>query len=170
MMRWFLNAILVLAGLPLVGTTFVLIGSFTSIMRDDFNGPARFYLFALWLCFLVLFAFAYVVRTRWLERCGIYKSWSNFEAYLKENHWHAPVPEEEKTEFLSWAGLSEEKPAQFRKTMRALYDRIQAGADTEEQRRSYIKCLAWYVEGWPVHEDRCDCYGNDDWDLTTRDA
>jgi hypothetical protein len=101
----------------------------------------------------------------------------NFEAYVKENHWHPPVPEEERTEFLSWAGLSEERPAQFRKAVRALYRRIHAEVAAEEQRRLYIKCLAQYTEGWPVHGDcyglRRDCYGlpeDDHQHLTSGDA
>jgi hypothetical protein len=165
-MRWLFNGILVVAGLPLVGTSLLLICSFDVRMRDDFSGAERFAAFGLWLFFLSLFAAAYMARTRWLQRRGIYRSWSDFEAYMKENHRHPSVSEKEETDFLSWAGLPEERPAEFRKAMRALYDRIQAEVDSEEQRESYIKCLAWYASPWPVHEIcyevRRDCYGEDE--------
>ncbi len=155
-MRCLLNGILVLAGMPLVGASLMLVGSFFPVMRDDFTWPARFGLFALWLAFLGLFALAYVARTRWLERRGIYTSWSNFEAYVKESHRLASLPEDGKTNFFEWAGLSEERPAEFREAMKALYGRIHAEITSQGQRESYIRWLARYASPWPVHDEVWD--------------
>ncbi len=154
-MRWLLNGILALAGIPLLGTTLGLLVSFAPPATDDFKEPERVLLIGSWLLFLALFACAYASRTGWLERTGIYQSWSNFEAYMKENHGYPPVSDREKTEFLSWAGLTEKRPAQFRRVMKAVYGRIHVEIDAQERRKSYIKCLAWYAEGWPMRDD---CY------------
>jgi hypothetical protein len=167
-MRWFFNCLLVLAGLPLVGTSLVLIGSFSPVSGEEIPWPIRLCFFAVWLGSLALLTLVYTVRTRWLERIGICQSWSNFEAYLRESHRHPCVSEEQKTEFLSWAGLSEERPAQFRTALRALYTRIRADVAAEEQRRLYIRCLAWYAEGWPAPEDCYDWYEDNDAHVASR--
>ncbi len=97
---------------PVFGTSLLLIGSFTPTEGEDgFNWPMHFAFFGLWLLLLSLFAVAYMATPRWLQRRGIYQSWSNFEAYVKENHRHPSISEEEETDFFSWAGLPEERPA-----------------------------------------------------------
>jgi hypothetical protein len=139
------NSILVVLGLPLVGTSLLLLCSFDASMKDDFSEPERFAFFGLWLFFLLPFAAAYVMRTRWLERRGIYQSWANFAAYVKENHRQRSISEREETGFLSWAGLPEERPVEFLKDVRTVYDRIRTEIGSEKRRKSYIKCLARYA-------------------------
>ena len=155
-MRWLLNGILVLAGVPLVGTTLVVIGSFAPAMGDDLNWPVRVGLVVAWACSFGLFAFLYVMRTRWLERRGIYTSWADFEACVKESHSLPSLPEDGETDFFDWAGLSEERPVEFREAMKAVYSRIHAEIDSPEQRESYIRWLARYASPWPVHDEVWD--------------
>ncbi len=153
-MRLLYNCVLVIIGLPLIGAIITLIAHFLPVSRQSFNWPSHIYTVGALFLLIVLFSWVYRRRTRWLEKVGIYKSWSDFKAYVIENHGYPPVSEGEKREFLTWAGLSEEEPpADPRKAAENVYRRIKAEVSDESTQRSHIRSLAWYVRGWPRPED-----------------
>ncbi len=102
---------------------------------------------------MVLFASLYNKRTHWLENIGIFKSWPNFKAYMIEGHGYPEVSEQERVEFMSWANLSEQRLPKFRKMAEQIYKRIKSEIETEEKQKTYIQSIAWYMGGWPLHED-----------------
>ena len=159
-MRLLLNCILVVLGIPLFATTILIIAHFLPVSSHEFRWPSHIYAFGLWLLLIVLFGFAYVRRTRWLEKSGIFRSWSNFKAYMIENHGYPMVSEEEKQEFLSWAGLSEERPPKCRDIAKGIYKETAAQFKrrqiSEEKHRSLVKGLAWYMTPWPLHDEEDD--------------
>jgi hypothetical protein len=156
-MRLLLNCALVILGVPVLGTSFLLIAHFLPVSAHGFAWPSHIYAIAYWLVSLVLFSFVYITRTKWLERTGMFGSWPNFQAYVIESHGYPPVSVEEKREFLSWAGLPEERPPNHRKMARSMYKdiraRLKTGELSEEKYRSYVKSLAWYLTPWPLHDD-----------------
>jgi len=160
-MRWLFNSLLVIVGVPLFGNTVVLIGVLFFGLGND-KGPSYIFGLGIWLFNLVLFAIVYIKRTKWLKNIGIFKSWSNFEAYMIENHGYPEVSDIEKEEFLSWAELSEERPKKFRKTIKNIYRKINSEIQLEGKKNIYIKCLAWYSTGWPVHDGCYDFDENDE--------
>ena len=153
-MRWLYNLVLVVIGLPLLGFAVYLIAHFLPVSRESFEWPSHLYTVGALVGLIALFTFVYRRRTRWLEDTGIFRSWSDFKAYMIENHGYPPVSEEEKGEFLAWAGLAEEvMPPNPRKMAERVYKRIKADVKEKERGRSYIRALAWYVRGWPRPED-----------------
>jgi hypothetical protein len=155
-MRIILNIALVVVALPFVGITFLLVMLIMPVSAHEFKWPSHIYIIGMWLLSAALLIFVYVKRTKWLENIGIYKSWSSMKAYLTESHGYPEISEKEKQEFLSWANLTEERPSDFRKTIENIYNRIHSEVVQKEKKLNYIKCLAWYATGWPVHEDYQD--------------
>lgn len=156
-MRLLFNFILVVIGIPLLGTTFTLIAGFFPISATEFTWTSRGFIFTTWLVFLVLFIFIYRKRTQWLENVGIFRSLSNFKAYMIENHGYPEVAEMERIEFVDWANLPEERPSENIPTAEDIYKKIhiefKSGKISDEKRRAYIKSLAWYMPGWPLHDE-----------------
>ena len=152
-MRLLYNCLLVIIGIPLLGITFLLIMHFVPALTEDFKWPSHIYTFGMWIISMALFVFLYNKRTRWLANIGIFESWQNFKAYMIEGHGYPEVSEQEQVEFMSWANLSEERPSKFRKMAEQIYKKVKSEIKIKEKQKIYIQSLAWYMSGWPLHED-----------------
>jgi hypothetical protein len=88
-----------------------------------------------------------------------------------ERHGRPTVSEKEKQEFLSWAGLSEERPPKYRDLAKGIYKEAAAQLRrrqiSEEKYRSLIKGLAWYMTPWPLHDEEED---NEEQEVPSREG
>jgi hypothetical protein len=163
-MRLLYNSILIIVGLLLLGSSFLLIGHFHPSSDQEFVWPSHAYASGLWLLSVTIFAFVYVKRTQWLKVVGIFETWHNFKAYLVERHQCPSVSERERQFFLSWSSLPQKRSPRYHHLARELYMRARSEFSVRRISRteyeSLIRCLAWYMKDWPVHEDEEDLQEN----------
>ena len=102
MKRIAFNSALVIAGLPLLGGAFASIASFHPVSAPDFDSKMRFASVTVFVGSMILFAWVWRIRARWLSSHGVFQSFAAFGAYLSEGH-RLPSPSEEIVrEYRSW--------------------------------------------------------------------
>jgi hypothetical protein len=102
MKRAIFNTVVVLAGLPLLGGIFLSIASVHPVSAPDSDGRMRVASVMLFLTSLVVFAWVWRVRARWVSSVGAFQSFAAFRAFLAESHCVPPPPEEIVREFRIW--------------------------------------------------------------------
>lgn len=161
-MRWRYNILLIVFGLPLFGMSLMLAG----LLFFGFGareGPSHLIAIPVWFVFLTAFSLVYKKRANWLKNFGIYQSWGDFEAYVKEDQTCPEISSADKLEFLTWAGLTQVPPgdfrrAKFRRTAREIYQKIQLEIQAEKMRKTWVQCLIWYASGKPIKEGMFENY------------
>ncbi|MEI7999375.1 MAG: hypothetical protein WCH62_07725 [Candidatus Omnitrophota bacterium] len=111
-MIYLYNGILLVVGLPLLGTSLLLIGVlFSSGLRHEIGGAGLLQMSLIWVISLAIFSVIYKFRAQWLAKEGILLSWGTFTGFVKEQHPCPKVPDEDYVRFRTWlksAGLEDQ--------------------------------------------------------------